>query len=56
MEVSPFFQQLDVGDFCSSSSIVVINSESLVKGTRYRHPVVKQIANDLGILPVQVSY
>lgn len=56
MEVSPFFQQHDIGDYCLSSSVVVINSESLVKGTRYRHPVVKQIANNLGILPIQVSH
>ena len=45
MEVSPFHQRLDMTEFCSDSSMVVINNEPLAKGLRHKSsPELQRIA------------
>ena len=34
----------------------MINNEPLTKGIRYRHPKIKELAYELGILPMQLLF
>jgi len=60
MEVSPFSQKIEMVEFCSDSSMIVLNNEPLNKGLRNQNSVLMQCAQELGIsvtrLLLQWSY
>jgi diketogulonate reductase-like aldo/keto reductase len=54
IEVSPFLQQRDVREWCAKHGIVVEAYSPLTKGARLGHPVVLDIAAQLGRSAAQV--
>lgn len=54
IEVSPFLQQRDTREWCARNGIVVEAYSPLTKGLRLRHPVVMDIAREIGCDGAQV--
>ena len=54
IELTPFLQQRDVRSFCAERGIAVEAYSPLVRGTRFRNPVVADIAGRIGKSPAQV--
>jgi len=48
MEVSPFHQRQELAEFCSDSSMVVINNEPVAKGLRNKSPELCEFAAKCG--------
>ena len=44
MEVTPFNQRQELAEFCSDSSMVVINNEPVAKGLRHKSPELQRIS------------
>lgn len=54
IEVSPFLQQRDTREWCARNGLVVEAYSPLTKGLRLKHPVVVDIAQELGCSTAQV--
>lgn len=54
MEVTPFNQMRELTEFCSDSSMVVLDNEPLSKGIRAKHPALLELSAELGGLPVEL--
>lgn len=54
VELSPFLQHRELRAFCAQHAIVIEAYSPLTKGARLQHPVVRDVARDVGCSPAHV--